>query len=485
MTKKWRFLTVYAIILIGIAAYFFVFEVYKKRKEIEAKEAERKVFSLNIDDLREITISKGTEEVSLVRDNDRWRITSPVETDTDHSAVSGFVNTLVDLRVKKWIGKEKDLSHFGLKNPLIIISAKKSAHSSKASSDVYRLLIGEKTPAGDGTYAMAFVNDSPVGKEPLFVIDTGISGVLSKGLYELRKKELATFEDPQVKKVEIRWHGDNRSLTIVRETEGWSIPDYPDVRVKKSKMDHIVDQIRWLRAQKFIGNSKIDATSFSLSHPIVNINLEFYNKSPLVIQLGEYRESGGSQNNSSSTPVRLEAFSSELPFVAVVDRYILNELPHKPEELQDRSLFSWKEEEIAKITWHRGNDTIELTREEGKNSEWKLKKGTEKNYSKLKEGWKVRSVIWAASDIEYEKTKEPVKTLPEKITETLRFYDRDGHLLAEWNWQEVSTDPKDSSIIWAKKPGEDEIKVFMVPSSKLKNLAERLKALENPGSQKS
>lgn len=474
MTKKWRFLVAYAVIFVALATYFFIFEVYGKRKKDEAKEAERKVFNLKAEDLQEINISRGNEQVVLIKDNDRWRITVPVETDTDNPSVMGFVNTISDLRVKKWIGKESDLSPFGLQNPSITILVK------KASATSYKLVVGGKTPTEDGMYAMAFLDDSPIGKEPIFIIDTGIWGVLNKGLYELRKKELVTFENPQVRKIEIQWHGSpDKSLTIVRETEDWILPDYPKIKVKKSRVDHIVDQIRWLRAHKFVENSKVDVSSFNLNDPIVTINIDLSNRDPLKIQLGEHK------NGSESTPNRLEAFSSDLPFVTLVDRYILNELPRKPDDLQDRSLFTWKEEDIGKIVWRHLGNRIEWVKEEEKDSEWKWKKGSEKGYSKLKEGWKVRSVIWAASDIEYETTKDPVKSLPDKISDSMELYGRDGKLLAEWNWQEVGSDPKGSSTIWIKASGSDEIQVFSVPSSKLKNLVDRLKSFENTTDKKS
>ncbi|MCX7821962.1 MAG: DUF4340 domain-containing protein [Syntrophobacterales bacterium] len=479
MTRKWRFLIGYAVIFLALATYFFVFEVHKKRKETEAKESERRVFSLNVEDIREITIAKETEKILLVRENDRWRIVSPIETETDNPSVLGFVNTISDLRVKKWIGRERDLTPFGLKAPPITISVKKS------SNDLYRLAIGGKTPTEDGIYAMAFLNDAPLGKEPIFVIDAGLWGVLNKGLYELRRKELTAFEAPQVEKIKIRWHGEKeRALTITRDAEGWKLSDHPNIKVKKSRVDHIVDQIKWLRAQRFISNSKVDVTSFSLSNPLVDLDLTLYNRDPLKIQLGEHKDQKGSDGVQKIPSI--EALSSDLPFVTLVDRYILNELPKKPDDLQDRSLMGWKEEEIDKIVWRRSGDILELVRDEGKDSEWKFRKNQEKGYSKLKEGWKVRSALWAASDIEYETMKEPVKSLPEKISNSVQFYGRDGKLLTEWNWwQEISSDPKDSLTLWVKTSDGDEIQVFTVPSSKFKNFVDRLKVFETKPDKKS
>ncbi len=482
MTKKWRYLIVYAVIFVALATYFFVFEVHKKRKETEAKEAERKVFSMNPDEIGEITILRNSGKIVLVKEGDQWRITSPLETETDRPSVLGFVNTLASLRAKKWIGHEGDLSAFGLKNPTITISA-------KVNQKEHRLLIGDKTPIGDGVYAMAFVDNAPVGKEPVFVIDTGVWGVLKKELYDLRKKELASFEDPQVKSIEIRWHGDKENqITIVREAQGWKLQDNPDIKVKKSRVDHIVDQIRWLRAIKFVGDSKVDPESYKPGNPIVTISLDLSNRNPLKIKFGNYveqKQEGEAQKEPGSSVPRLEAVSSDLPFVAVVDRYILNELPHKPDDLLDRSLMTWKEDDIGKIVWRRGNDTMEFVKEGDRDSHWKWKKGSDKGYNKLSEGWKVRSVIWAANDIEYETKKEPVKSLPDKIGESVQFYDTGGKLLAELAWQEVSANQKDSSTVWVKSGDTDMIQVFTVQSSKLKNLSDRLKSLDTSQDKKS
>jgi hypothetical protein len=472
-SNKWRLLSLYAIILVVLVSYFFVFEVYKKRKTTEAKEAEKKVFSVNAEEIREITISENSEVIALKKENDKWLIFSPVETETDGPAVLGFVNTLADLKVKKWVGQESDLSPFGLDKPAVTISAKESQKTC-------RLVLGSKTPTEDGIYAMAFVNDAPVGKEPVFVIDISVWGILNKGLYDLRRKELARFEDPQVKKIDIRWRDDPKTaITILRETEGWKLPDHPDIKVKKARVDHIVDQIRWLRAQSFVGNSKIDAQSFNLAKPVVDITLELSNREPLRIQLGSYQaEPNANQQQQQQQPPRLEAFSSELPFVVLVDRYIMNELPRKPEDLLDRSLLAWKEDDIGKIFYSHDGESVEYMREEGKESEWKWKKASEKSYKKLKEGWRIRSVVWAASDVEYETKKESVKAFPDKFAGNLKFYNRDGKLLSEWVWQDVSSNPKDSSTVWVKNGESDEIQVFTVPSSRLKNLTDRLKDLE-------
>lgn len=469
MSRKWRFLALYAIILLILATYFFVFEVYKKRKTTEAKDAEKKVFSIGSEELREINITKSSEAITLIKEGDKWRISSPIETEADDPAIAGFVNTLVDLKVKKWVGPESDLSPFGLNNPTITISA-------KGEQKNCRLLLGSKTPTEDGIYAMAFVNDSPAGKEPVFIIDISVWGILNKGLYDLRRKNLARFEDPQVQKIEIRWHGSSDSpVTILREAEGWKLPDYPEIKVKKSRVDNVIDQIRWLRAQSFVGTSRVDTQSFNLSKPLVDISLELYNREPLRIQLGDHEKKGDEEKQQ---PPRLEAFSSELPFVVLVDRYILNELPRKPGELQDRSLLTWKEQDIGRVVYRHDGESVEYAKEEGKESEWKWKKSSDKTYKKLKEGWRIRSVMWAASDVEYETKKESAKSFPDKTAGDLQFYSPDGKLLAEWVWQDVSSNPKDSSTLWVKVGESNEIQVFTVPSSRIKNLADRLKDLE-------
>jgi hypothetical protein len=80
--------------------------------------------------------------------------------------------------------------------------------------------------------------------------------------------------------------------------------------------------------------------------------------------------------------------------------------------------------------------------------------------------------------VEYETKKESVKAFPDKFAGNLKFYNRDGKLLSEWVWQDVSSNPKDSSTVWVKNGESDEIQVFTVPSSRLKNLTDRLKDLE-------
>ncbi len=454
---KWRSVLIYFIAFVLLGGYFYYFEVFKAKKEAKTKEEEKKIFSFSYDNVKEVRVFKSSESIFISRDQDRWIIKNPVETEADSSSIKALINVMADMKAKKWIPEEKDLSPFGLDKPSLKIEV-------VLSDKTYRLDVGHKNPTEDGYFARAFIDGAFLGKEPVFIFGDHLFGVLNKGLYELRKKELASFENPQVRKIKIEWHGDQRDIIeITREGEKWQSPKDPTFKVKKSKVDHILDQIRWLRAQKFLDKEK------DIENPSVTLSLELSGDRVLTLKFEEIQKV-----SQEETPKSIKAISSELPFVVLVDEYAFKELPRSLASLEDRSVFSWEEGEIQKISWNLGGDEKgECIRDDKKKDNWKIARGENKDFKNMKESWRVRAFLWDVSEMEFE-NKFATENY-ERASRTVSFYGADDKLLAEWTWQAEDSNSASNTIKLLVKEGDGKIQVFTVSSSKLKNLEEKIK----------
>ena len=185
------------IILAAIAAALAAFiysDIEKGKEREEAEEYESSLLKIEQDDVNSITLIKweGDTIVYVRAENDKWRITSPVVTEGDQSAVrsnvSGFVNADIKRRLRTTAAK---LKNFGL-DPAAVEVIIETGDDRKIN-----LLVGDKA-ATRGDMFVAFKDSLQV-----LVTSSNILTLADKSLFDLRDKKIAHYEKDDVKRVEI------------------------------------------------------------------------------------------------------------------------------------------------------------------------------------------------------------------------------------------------------------------------------------------
>lgn len=374
---KARHTLIYAVILAAVAGYYSYFEVFKPHKKQQAEQVARKVFQLAIDEVNALEIlPRGKPPVHLVKEA-RWQITEPVKADVDEASLTGMLNALETLqRDRQVVETSEDLKVYGLQEPALTLRFK--------SSDAWHeLLIGDQNPMGDAFYAKT-------GERPMvFLMARGNWSIFDKGAKDLRRRQLFTFEPQAVTAIEIAWHSGEHFRVTKDEKGVWRPPDQADKVIKKSKVDHVLDQIHWLRARDFLAEDTADVKPWGLDPPHVSVKLRLKEGQEAMLQLAQ----------EDKSKKQVAAVASQLGAVVQVEGEILKQLPTDLHNLEDRSLLAFKTDQVKQVFWKFGIQQGRLAHGDGAKWVWKLDDGKERE---LAQSWQIRSLLWELDDAEYE-----------------------------------------------------------------------------------
>ena len=296
---------VYLLLLAAIAGYFYYFEIIKPQQKSASERIATKAFHFAIDQITGLEVLvRGGKPLRLAKDG-RWRMVEPITSEVDEAELNGLVSTLESLRNdRQVVASGDDLQPFGLQQPALAVRF-------KVGEVWHELLLGDQNPVGDAYYAKTGEHAA------VFLIAQGNWAGLNKGVNDLRRRQLVTFEPQSVIGLRVNWQ-DGRQVAITRQNgAAWQSLEQPELVIKKSKVDNLLDQLQWMRAREFLADDTTGAAGYGLDPPEVIVRLQLEDRREVTLQLG--KEDQGNK--------RVNALSSELPAIVQVEGSILQELP--------------------------------------------------------------------------------------------------------------------------------------------------------------
>jgi hypothetical protein len=209
-----------------------------KERQMARDEEAKKVFALQEGDLSDLTLVRGKDEVRLVKKDQVWRLTAPLDTQADQTVVASLLTTLARLRLERDLGAEKDLKPFGLDKPGLVVKF-------TAQGKPHQLAIGAKVP-GDQNYYVLRDQDNR-----LLTISMGSKDSLDRQLLALRDKTLLPFVMGEVKGLKVKTPKTAVALSKTGpQTWGWD--GRPDFQVRGDRVEKLLRDLHIARAQNFV-----------------------------------------------------------------------------------------------------------------------------------------------------------------------------------------------------------------------------------------
>lgn len=429
---RWRSSLAYLLVLLLVGGYYYFFEVVQKReKELAAKEA-KKVFSFQPDSVNALSIKANDQATIQLKKDAQWQLSEPIKTEADRFAVQDLIAALSRLDIEREILAAPDsLKPFGLQEPSLIIRF-------RVGETEQGLLLGDRNPAGDGAYAKT------ADQTRVFLLAEGNRSALNKGLNDLRRRQLFTFQLDEVVGVNLAWRdGNNSMLSLTSPENEWIVPANRQLRIKKSKVDNLIEQVHWLRAQSFLENEPRNLTAHGLEPPFVTVTLHLKSGENAELRLA------GKEKEAK----QVAALSSQMPAVVQVAASIMDDLPKDLDALQDRSLLGFKPEEAQEVSWDlSGSRSRVVHLEEDK---WGLDRGS-KQPEPIKEGWHVKSLLLDLGDVEYLQKLDPVPPTPLNPYCRIEVRNAEKNLLVALSWDKPPEQGRTPFPVWLERQGETE-----------------------------
>lgn len=337
------------LIFVALGAFVYFYEYRGGQQREKAEELKGSLLKLERDDIESVSLIGGYEEdtITYVRvDSDNWRITSPVVTEAEKSAVSGNMSGFVNARIKRRlsIGSHK-LQNFGLDPPVakIIIETR--------DKKLTQLNVGhEAATRGD-----LFVSlDNLGGRDTVQVFVTGenVLRQAQKSLFDLRDKKIAHFDTDEVKTIELT--SPEGEVFLEKSGEEWELLEPTGVRVSASRVRSFLNSVKNYSAKEYVQEQFEEPSPFGFDLPTVK----------LTLSLGEERSLKeiviGNQSDDNELFYGYESGRSPVFLVRETTKKNLSKTPFY---FQDQKIVKFDEGKVAEIRFSGGHK-MTLTKED-------------------------------------------------------------------------------------------------------------------------
>ncbi|MBN1997730.1 DUF4340 domain-containing protein [candidate division KSB1 bacterium] len=250
-----RNLVLALIFVVGVAAVYFLQKQDKKKEE--AKEADEKLLVLEKDDVSELFLQPSG--IHAVKDSTEWKILQPVVTDGEKSSIDALVNMFDWAKIDRIISSDPaQYADFGLqpeRGRMVVVR--------ETRSDT--IWLGDKNPTG------SFVFGRRSGSPDVFTCTSSLESNIQKTLFDLRNKDVLSFDKNQVKSLKLSVG--KQVFDLEKQAGKWQLLSPKQTEADESKVNTILDRLNSENAREFVDEDPSDLGKYGLNNPTVQVEL--------------------------------------------------------------------------------------------------------------------------------------------------------------------------------------------------------------------
>jgi hypothetical protein len=297
--------------------------------------------------VRGLDLKRGSESLSFSLEDDVWRMTKPIDTKANKSAIDDIITKLDDGKAKSFeVERSTNLKAYNLDPP-----EKSVRLYVGADRTVYDLLIGKRT--GDGYYAKDGARD------PVIVVDTSLVAELSKSVLELRNTKALDFVTYRTARVSFEY-GDLSVKAERDSADDWWIVEPLRAEASNSDINEILYDLQDLKAESFAADKPTNLARYGLADPAGTVEVwPEESDSPQVLLIGGKVGSG-----------RRYVKNADEPSVMTVDAEFLANLDGKKVgDFRKKDLFDFMSYNLKSLRFAEDEHVTELRK---RNNNWQL-----------------------------------------------------------------------------------------------------------------
>jgi len=324
------------LVLIALGGYLYWVELPGQEREAESK----KLVALKKDAVTGMTLAYPDRTIALEKSPEgHWRLTAPVAADADDAVVNNMLTAIELAEVSRTLEDVGDkLASYGLAPPEATVTL------TLKEGSIPPLKIGKTTQIGSAAYLQK-------GDDPKVYIGTmAFQSGMKKQVKDLRDKSLVTFEDQDVRKVEIVKAG---SVVTAERGDGdkWRITKPGDYPADSAEIRALLASIRGLRADDFVSDDPAaDLATWGLTDPQLGVSVWIgKDAAQKTLLLGKFKDDEPSKKG-------IYAKRAELPAVVTLPDFAFKNLDKSVSTLRDKTVVAFAKEQAAKIAVTRKDD---------------------------------------------------------------------------------------------------------------------------------
>ncbi len=338
-----------AVLILGAFIWFF------ERNQLTTEEAraqEARVFAgLEEEAIVALNITNSHGAFSFQRRDGAWRLTDPIESNADDSAVSMVLRSLIRLDRDSTLGADEvDPKAYGLDHPEATVTL------GITGGRTHTLTIGNATALGSNRAVST-------GSEGVILTNGSFFAGIDKALDDWRSREIADVSLGQLAAITVRTG--NGTIEAMNLNDTWLLRSPVNDRADRFHLQNLISGLNGLRVEEFV-DSEADLATMSLANPTTTVLLVQGDGSPgLTLEFGSAREHGGA--------TQIACRRNDTDIFWVNDRAV-NALGKAPVLWRDKTVLAFDTWDVTSLGLSEGSTTVELKKESGI---WRLGDGTE------------------------------------------------------------------------------------------------------------
>ncbi len=381
--NKWITPLILLVIFIGLAVYVFKFERGEAPKE-------KQVFRFRKEDVTRLQIKYDETTLVCSKSGDEWKINQPIQTYGSKDEIERLIERIATLQAQRFISKQVKLSDAdtGLDKPKVEISL-----WLKGRSQPETLSFGGETPISSNVYARRGSNGT------IFTVYSSLPDTFKKKPEDLRDKKILAFDKDNIEKLQLAYA--NRQIVAEKQKAGdkneWRLVQPIQAKADSGSVNDVLFNLQGYEVKNWVETKPTDLSKYGLDKPQITVTLTAKDGKQETLTLG--KKKAGTDEVFARNPARGE--------VVTLAAKALDELTKQPFDLQDKSLLSFKRDDIDEVEVARGRTKIVCTKSgKGVDAKWKIILPEEAEADK----WKVDDILWDMEDLEAKKFVEEAAT---------------------------------------------------------------------------
>jgi hypothetical protein len=349
MTMKFRGLLAAVVVLAALGG--FLYWSQRHPNALQPKKAETPelppLVQVQSEAVTGLTLrDRGAAPITLVTSEPgHWQITAPVTAPADEASVAHILSNLSHMRTQAVIEDHAtDLSRYGLADPAV------SMDIAEKGNQTAHLIVGDRTPTGEGAYAMVPGN-ARVCTIPWFMVET-----FNQPLDQLRDKRLLPFNVGDVTGVELDRSG--QTIVIDHQQGKWQIEKPSVDRASGNSVDSLLHD---LVNAKFDSSATPEqaAAAFAKAAPFETIKL--------TAGTGAKAETDTLEVRKAATGGDFYGRASVFPGIWKLDPSVDAALTKNLDDFRNKEIFDFAFNEPLNIEYHGNGTDLTLVRS---NADW-------------------------------------------------------------------------------------------------------------------
>lgn len=347
-------------------AAFFGFILPRAKEARRAAVLAGQVFRFDAATVEFLRIRNGNGFFDLAREGSRWSLTAPRALPADAIAVERLLGAVRNGKIEKVITDDLSrLAEFGLSEPRFVLAIGYQGR-------IDELAIGVSNPARTAYYAYA------KGVSAIFLVDPSIAEALALSLFDLRSKEVFSFDPEAVTRLSIL-RGSSH-IELRKSAEGWGMLRPISGRASEEAVRRFLSGISDQRALELY-DDRVPRTEDYRETIILSL-LEHGRDVPVRISV-HYWGTGANEG--------VVAFQNGMQYAGRLPRELWNLMTVDASWFRYRSLFAFDEADVAAVRVKLEAGEYQLARH---GDSWRIADQTVEGKKVLELLWFLKS--WAA-----------------------------------------------------------------------------------------